>query len=79
MGKYATDVVGKTTLRRNSDKGQADPVRDLSLRQDVTHEGQIGPKENADTNVMCWNPWWLSWWEWQGYWGPHRPGPVIVL
>ena len=37
----ATDVVRKITLRKN-----ADPVIvDLSLSQDMTQEGQIGPKE----------------------------------
>ena len=38
----AIDVVRKTTLRKN-----VDPVRDLTPSQDVTQEGQIGPKEKV--------------------------------
>ena len=40
----------KNTLRRNADKGQADPVRDLS--QDMTQEGMIGPKEVVHTSAV---------------------------
>ena len=52
MGKHATDVVGKTTLRRNADKSPTDPVGDP--RKIMVQEGQIGPKEiNVHTDVVC--------------------------